>query len=715
MLAQPVFHRRRGKMDDLVAAFTKALGIEGLPMRKTAPAALALALSTSFAAAQTLDLPDNAPLPDPRPYAPMGTVAATASIPFSAGKLIQGDATVLKQGLDALASGDMAGARQARDLLKEESLDRRILSWAIAASGGAGVPSLEIAETAGILSGWPGAARLRANSERALYRENAPPREVLAAFGKTNPTTYEGAIALARAHVALGNTAAARAVLAPLWRKEKLEPSQEAAVIKEFGKVIPASDHRHRMERMLYEDRIRSAERVASLAGAQELAKAWAAVIRKEKDAEKLLDAVPAAQRSAGYFFAKARYLRRSEKYRKAADVLLSAPHDTTMLVDPDEWWFERRALSRELLDLNDAKSAYRIAAGHAGGTPTSRADAEFHAGWYALRSLKEPVTAARHFARIAEVAEGPISKARAYYWLGRAAEAGGPGEATKYYEQAATYGTAFYGQLAAARLGRKVIDAEYPEPSATDRKNFAAREAVHAIERLEQTGYEELAQMLYRDLAEELASTGELTLLAQRAERRGNHYLALRVGKIAAGRGLEIGLLAHPLGAIPEQASISGAGKALAYAIARQESEFNKGAVSGVGARGLLQLMPATARMMASKSGLPYSASRLTSDASYNATLGAAYLSDQLGRFDGSYILTFVGYNAGPSRANTWMERYGDPRGKPVDAVIDWIERIPFTETRNYVQRVMENYQVYKMRLTGRFDIVDDLVDGRS
>ena len=684
-------------------------------MRKAAPAALALALSTSFAAAQSIDLPANAPLPDPRPYAPMGTVAATASIPFSAGKLIQGEATVLKQGLDALAAGDIAGARQIRDGLEENSLDRQILTWAIATSGAAGVPSVEIADAAKTLSGWPGAARLRANSEQALYRENPSPLDVLKAFGKTRPTTYEGAVALARAHKALGNDAAARAVLSPLWRTEKLKPAQEKAVIKEFGELIPASDHRHRMERMLYQDRIRSAERVASLAGAEELAKAWAAVIRREKNAEKLLDAVPAAQRSAGYFFAKARYLRRAGKYREAADVILSAPHDATMFVDPDEWWFERRALSRELLDLNDAKTAYRIAAGHSGGAPATRADAEFHAGWYALRSLKDPETAARHFARIAEIAEGPISKARSYYWLGRAAEAGGSGDARKYYEQAARYGTAFYGQLAAAHLGRKTIDAAYPEPSATDRKNFAAREPVHAIERLERTGYDELAQTLYRDLAEELASTGELTLLAQRAERRGNHHLALRVGKIAAGRGLEIGLLAHPLGAIPEQASISGAGKALAYAIARQESEFNKSAVSGVGARGLLQLMPATAKMMARKSGLPYSAGRLTSDASYNATLGAAYLSDQLGRFDGSYILTFVGYNAGPRRAIEWIERYGDPRGKPVETVIDWIERIPFTETRNYVQRVMENYQVYKMRLTGQFDIVEDLVDGRS
>ncbi|MEP2462178.1 MAG: lytic transglycosylase domain-containing protein, partial [Nitratireductor sp.] len=164
----------------------------------------------------------------------------------------------------------------------------------------------------------------------------------------------------------------------------------------------------------------------------------------------------------------------------------------------------------------------------------------------------------------------------------------------------------------------------------------------------------------------------------------------------------------------IPPSADVAEAGKALAYAVARQESEFNVAAISGAGARGLLQLLPGTARDMARKTGLAYSAARLTSDAGYNATLGAAFLDEQLARFDGSYVLTFAGYNAGPRRAAEWAERYGDPRGADIETVIDWIERIPYTETRNYVQRVMENYQVYKMQLTGRVDIERDLIRGR-
>ncbi|WP_420847926.1 lytic transglycosylase domain-containing protein [Nitratireductor luteus] len=674
--------------------------------------ALLLSLTGSVGA---FELPQSAPVPEPRPYAPLDRAAVTATIPFAtSGLLKQDDIAALKQGLDALSGGDTASARAIRDKLKPKSLDRKILAWAVALSTGHGVPSLDIAETARDLADWPGMERLRASSERALYREQPPAREVIAAFQNTQPTTYEGTVALARAHVELGDMAAARAVLSPFWRVEKLGAREEAAILREFGRIIPAADHRYRMERMLYDDRVRSAERVAKRAGGEALTKAWAAVIRNERNAGKLLDAVPADQRTAGYHFARARYLRRTERFKEAAQVVFSVDREATRAIDPDEWWFERRALSRELIDIDDAQTAYRIAAAQAGGNAATIADAEFHAGWYALRFLDNAQRAARHFSRIAEVADGPISRARAFYWLGRAAEAGSGGNAASFYGKAAAYGTAFYGQLATAKLGRARLEAAYPKPTATDRKNFSVREAVRAIDRLEKAGHQERARILYRDLAQELNSTGELALLAATAKRQGDHYLALRIGKMAAARGLDIGTLAHPIGAIPASASVTGAGKALAYAIARQESEFNAGAVSSAGARGLLQLMPSTARAVASKNGLPFSASKLTSDAGYNATLGAAYLSEQLGRFDGSYVLTFAGYNAGPSRASEWAERYGDPRGKPVDAVVDWIERIPYTETRNYVQRVMENYQVYKMRLTGQFTVEQDLVKGR-
>lgn len=625
-----------------------------------------------------------------------------------------GPVTQLKSALDAISAKDFRRARAVRDGLPRNSLDRHIIAWAIALSGDSAVSSDEIAQAAAMLPGWPGMAALRRNSERALARENPSPNIVINAFGGTKPLTTEGNMQLARAYVAQGDLKNARAVLSPFWRSSRLDASDEQAVIREFGKVIPAADHRARMEQMMFNERTASAERVAGLAGAQALQKAWAAVLKRDKNATALLDAVPNAQRNTGFYYAQAKSLRWAGKYTLAAAAMLKAPKDKASLVDPDEWWVERRVLSRELLDIGRPDLAYRVAAAHSAESPSSQADAEFHAGWYALRALKDAKTAAAHFSRIEKVSNGPISLSRANYWLGRAADSGGPGNAQTYYQRAAQYGTTFYGQLASAKLGRSTLQAAYPSPSTTDRQNYAQREAVQAIKRLEAAGHAWRADGLYRDLADQLTSPGELALLAVQAESRGNHYLALRVGKIASQRGLDIGALAHPTGAIPDSAKVSTAGKALAYAIARQESEFNPSAVSGVGARGLLQLLPGTAKEMAKKSGLAYSADRLTTDAGYNTTLGAAYLSTQLDRFDGSYVMTFAGYNAGPRRAAEWAERYGDPRGKDIDTVVDWIERIPFTETRNYVQRVMENYQVYKMRLSGSFSIASDLSKGR-
>ncbi|TIQ31760.1 MAG: lytic transglycosylase domain-containing protein [Mesorhizobium sp.] len=648
----------------------------------------------------------------------------TATIPASDAPLAPGEAqpspppasiAQLKSGLDALAGNDIAGARNARDTLPATSLDRHILAWAIALYGGDKVPSGEIADAAKMLPGWPGTIALRKNSERALYRENPLPQVVVQAFGRSQPLTPEGVMILARSQVALGNAAAARAVLVPFWRTEKLEAKDEVAFIKEFGALIPAADHRYRMERMFYAERPSSALRVAGLAGAQQLADAWAAADKGDKNAAKLLKAVPAAQRSAGYFFAEAEYLRKQQKFADAAAVLMKAPTDRDALVDPDAWWVERRVLSRELVDQGDIKTAYKIASMHAAESPASAAEAEFHAGWYALRGLNDPVTAAAHFSRIADLAQGPVSLSRAYYWLGRAAEVGGPGNAKDYFTRAAGYGTTFYGQLAGERVGLRTLNIVYPKPSAADRQSFEGREAVSAIKRLQEAGYDRYAETLYRDLAGQLTSPGELALLAVLAEKQGNHFMALKVGKIAAQRGIDVGALSHPLGVIPDSANISGSGKALAYAIARQESEFNVGAISSAGARGLLQLMPGTARQLAKKAGMTFSQMRLTTDAGYNATLGSAFLGEQLDRFNGSYVLTFAGYNAGPNRAAQWVAKYGDPRGKDVDAVVDWIERIPYTETRSYVQRVMENYEVYKMRISGKYDIVGDLVNGRS
>ncbi len=620
----------------------------------------------------------------------------------------------LQAGLDALTANDVEKAQTLRDGLAQGSLDRHILEWAIALSGSDAVPSSEIAKAAADLPGWPGLATLRNNSERALFRENPPADAVIAAFGTTKPHTAKGAAILARAYVAKGNRTAARDTLAPLWRTAKMEAADELIILSEFSTVLTPEDHFVRMQTMLYAERIGSAGRVAGLAKAGELYDAWVGAIRGSATTPALIKAVPAAaQKLAAYAFVRALYARKTAKFKEAAAMMASAPRDAASLVDPDAWWLERRIIARALLDRGEADLAYKTVSGHSAQAPASAVEAEFHAGWIALRFLKKPDIAATHFSKMLALSSKSQSASRGYFWLGRAQEAAGK-DGGDAYRRAAHFGTNFYGQLAAAKLKLSTLEVPSPIAGNDERRRFDAREAVAAIRRLEALNYGNRARALYFDLAEELENVGEIALLANQASARGDHFTALKIGKIAAARGLDVGSLTHPTGAIPTSANISGSGQALAYAIARQESEFNQGAVSKAGARGLLQLMPATARDVAKRNDIVFEPERLTSDAAYNATLGAHFLGEQIDRFDGSYILTFAGYNAGPRRSQEWIKKYGDPRGKPIDEVVDWIERIPFTETRNYVQRVMENYQVYKVRLGGSVTIEDDLRFGR-
>jgi soluble lytic murein transglycosylase len=665
----------------------------------------------------------NIPLPSPRPATGLGAETAvqpdsasaqpvsmetTGSVPVVAP--VSGS---LKQGLEAISGGSTSRALAIRAGMRDGSLEQKILSWSIALSGKSGVPSSEIARTAIDLPDWPGQETMRRNSEAALASENLTPQGVIQAFGKTRPESVTGAVLLARAYLESGNKKLANAAIAPIWRTQRLSASDEEMVMKKVGLVLTRDDHRVRMQMQFYKERAGDGMRMASLAGQTSLAKAWVAVIKNAGEARKLINAVdPSLRKDAGYLYLRIKQARREDKYKEAAKLLLSAPRDAASLVDPDEWWVERRIISREMVDLGDPATAYKLAAAHSAESPPDQAEAEFHAGWYALRFLNDKNRAAKHFQNILSASASPISQARGHYWLARAK--GGPA-AMQSYKAAAQHAGTFYGQLAAQRLGVNKLHISNPKPSAADRTRFASRDLVRAIAALEDAGYQSRADMIYRHLSESLDSPGELALLAARAEKRGNRPLALQIGKTAHQRGLEVDSVSWPIGAIPESAKIGDTGRALAYAIARQESAFNVGAVSPANAQGLLQLLPGTAKMMAKKTGQPFKPKALTTDAAYNATLGAAYLSEQLDNFGNSYILTFAGYNAGPGRVREWIGQYGDPTGKDIDTVIDWVERIPFTETRNYVMRVMENYQIYKARLSSSgLDIENDLRFGR-
>ena len=673
------------------------------PARLSRMAVLGLVLATAPGPAFSLD------------KLTTGSVGAQAGAKKSQIVNIAPASPTLKRGLDALHKGRVSEALKAREKLRPGTLERKLMAWAIAVHG-QGVDVRTLTAIANDLPDWPNTKTIRINIERALVKTMSGP-EIRAAFSQSQPESIDAATALAHAHLVAGDGPAARKAIAPVWSENVLSTAQERRILASFGSVLTRADHRSRVESLLSKKRLRGASRIAGRAGMKRLIAARAAVERKQRSAKSALAAVPASQKkSANYLFSKARYLRRKNQFTAAAKALRSIELNSIDPAAGDAIWVEQRILASDLIEAGSPKTAYSVASRNTAQSPVKRMDAEFYAGWIALRKLKAPGSAARHFQRLLTIAEAPLSRSRGHYWLGRALSANGQkGDAKQQFTKAAKFDTTFYGQLSAARIGLSAIRVSKATPTGSDRARFPKYELVQAIYKLESAEHESRAKPFYSFLAHHLDRPGELALLAARAERQGDYRTSLQVGKRAHYRGFSADTLAWPLGAIPRNTKTSGAGLPLAYAIARQESAFQIDARSSANALGLLQLLPGTAKSTARSIGIGYSRSRLVKDASYNARLGTAFLKQQMGSFGGSFVLTFAAYNAGPRRASEWINRLGDPRGRSVETVVDWIEQIPFGETRNYVMRVMENYQVYKTRLNGgKLTIERDLRVGR-
>jgi len=648
---------------------------------------------------------------------------ARAPLPPAASLAISpADLAAVKEAITLARNGKTG---QVTDLQKNigDPLARKLVEWELLRSDNNTSDYARYAAFIGANPTWPSIRLLRRRAEAMLWQEQADPAYVRAIFVKEQPTTAKGHFALARALMALGDRAGAQGQVREAWRNEALSMDLEDQVLDMFKDLLTPADHRARMDMRFYAEDVDAGLRAASRAGptAQAISKAWAAVTRKAPNTKALLEAVPAeASRDLGYIFARAQWLRREDKAAEAAELVLSVPRDVVQPINADQWWEERRLLARKLLDLGDARTAYRIARDAAApGKDLFRWEQPFTAGWIALRFLDDPAAALTHFAKVAQGTSDPTTNARAGYWQGRAAEAlGRKEEARGYYEAAARLGTAYYGQLARARLGyQDIVLRQPPELSPERRAAIAQLEIVRAAELLYAVGERELVVPFVADLGERSSDIAALAELGEVAGRNQDARCALLIGKAALRRGYALEHYAFPTFGIPEYRAIGPAvDLSLVYAIARQESTFYQGDVSTAKAVGLMQVTPEAGRETAKKFGVTYDWKRLQSDSVYNVQMGAAELGDRLEGYRGSYILTFAGYNAGPGRVREWLARYGDPRDAKIDPV-DWVERIPFSETRNYVERVLENLQVYRVRLGGgpRLMIEADLHRGAA
>jgi len=684
----------------------------------TAPATNAAAKTTSPAAPAVPAVPALAPatrqhaaLPPARKPPATAAVAATSSTS-------QADTEALENVIDLVRKHKPADATQAQAAISDP-VAKKLAEWIILRSDDNGASVERYRAFIATNPSWPSQTFLRRRIEAALWDDHRDDATVWAWFANESPLSAKGRFSLARVMIARGDRANAERLVREAWQNDSMSEDTENAALDLFGALLTPGDHKARMDFMLYGSEQDAALRAAKRLGANQvaLAKARIAAYRKASNTKALLDAVPhELHGDPGYIFSKIQLLRREEKFAEAAQLMLGAPKDPGRLYNLDEWWIERRLLSRKMLDVGERRTAYLIARDAAlPARDIYKTEQEFTAGWIALRFLTDPATAAQHFSRIGVGSANPTALARAGYWQGRAAEAAGRSqEARAAYTAAAAQSTSYYGQLARAKLGLPQIDLN-GAPAARGR-GIERLEIVRAVQLLYALDERDIALPIFGDMGEN-GDPDALVGLGELASRNGDARGMLLLGKAALNRGLPFDFYAYPVSGIPPFKSIGPeVEQSIVFAIARQESAFNPNVVSPANAYGLMQVTPDAGKYVCKKYGASFDLGRLKTDPVYNAALGAAELGGLIEDYRGSYIMTFAAYNAGRGSVKKWIERYGDPRDPKVDAV-DWVELIPFSETRNYVQRIMENLQVYRARFGGgtRLQIEADLHRGAS
>jgi soluble lytic murein transglycosylase len=650
---------------------------------------------------------------------------AVARVPLPierpAGASLPTDLGVAKQALELIRKSKLKDAAALAASISDP-VAHKLIEWALLRSSDSPAGFERYAAFLGANPDWPGAL-LRRRAEARLWQERHDGTTVRRFVGK-EPASSVGRLALARGLMNEGDRDGAAREVRAVWQSAELSAEMESAVRDTFTDMLSRADDVARMDRRLGAKDFSAAMRAAKRAGDDRVAIVKACIAAEAKSAKggALLDAVSAeARMDLGYTLCRLHWLMRNdapgsnlhgrivtpkEDLATAVKLVLAASPEDLQRQDTDEWWRERRALARKLIDLGDAATAYQVVRQSAPpANPYYRAEFHFMAGWIALRFLADPAAALTHLIHIDDGATDPVLLARAAYWRGRAAEAAGErGEMRAQYEVAARYPTAYYGQLARARLGIDGIALRPPPQSV----NVDASEALHAADVLYAIGERDLVLHFASDLAEESSDSALIAGLGELTARYHDARAMLMIGKTALARGFPLDQYAFPDIGVPSYNPIGPeVDRCIVYSIARTESGFDQRDRSSANAVGLMQVTPEAGHDTAKRVGVAYSWDRLVSDPVYNTQMGAAEVAALLKEYRGSHIMTFAGYNAGRGRVQQWVAQHGDPRDPGVDAV-DWVERIPFAETRNYVQRVMENLQAYRARFDANTAVPD-------
>jgi soluble lytic murein transglycosylase len=626
----------------------------------------------------------------------MGLVVGVAR----ADLLSPADHQIYHSAFAAAKSGNFAAAERDARLAKDPLLGK-VLLWLDLTHGGSGVSFGDVADFITKNPDWPGQITLRQRAEEAIA--GVSDTTLRDWFARFKPVTPYGRLREADLMISAGQRAAGINQIRDVWINADLSAFDEKSILQRYPGVMRTEDHIKRLDRLVWDGETDAAKRIMVRVPQDYrlLADARLKLAAFQPGVERAVAKVPPQlQNDPGLLYERLRWHRRKEMYDAALDVLLNPPKD---LGRPAAWWTERQTLVRHALADGKPALAYKLVTTKNGLTDgPAHADAEFLAGWIALRFMHDPKTAYDHFVSLYKTVKMPVSLARGAYWAGRAAEASKMQQlAVTWFGTAAEQPTTYYGQLAALRIdgGGPPRAIPEPKPLPDEIAQFQKRELVRVIEELVEIGETDRVKHFQNHLSELAKTPAEHAMIAMLAESTGRLDLSVAAAKRAGYAGVPLINHGYPLLDMPKTGE---AERPLVLAVTRQESAFESDALSRTGARGLMQLMPATASQVAKARQIPYSVERLSTDPHYNLAIGRAYLDDLLDRFSGSYVLAIAAYNAGPARVHQWMDSFGDPRTKAID-VIDWIEAIPFPETRNYVQRVLENLQVYRLRLGGR------------
>jgi len=667
-------------------------------------------IATSLAAALALFAPAPESLvPQATPYsavAPQGSQART---------LNDQDTALFRQGLEQARARDVVGTRATAAQIGDP-VARKLVEWALLDTSAGQLPYSDLAAAQTSFAGWPRSDSRRAAAEKALDLAYAGPDAAFALFARSPPATAEGAVALADAMEQRGRRDEARALITEWWRTRSFDEPVQSRILTRWGGWLTQADHEARLNMLLLGPHGPATRALTQLVSPERRAVAEAAMALRSAYSPDAVVAglTPAQAMDPAVALERVRILRSQSRQSEGFALLSALPPAPTHDAGQDTLWSERRNYFLDALERRNWRAAYDAMAGHGFQSGDRMVDAEFFAGWVALTKLDDPAQAARHFEVLRQSSSTPITQGRALYWLGRAAEAqGNTPTAVQHYRAGAQHIQSFYGQLAAEKAGLTTLTLPAdPVPTAGERAAFEANELVRALRILGETGETSLFRVFAYQLDDDLPTAADLALLMDLSRAYGEGFTAMMVGRAASQRGFLMPERQYPV-RIPPQ--VAGAAPLeFTLAITRQESSFDPRARSHADARGMMQFLPSTASMVARQLGMSYSADRLW-DPDYNMTLGSYHLGDLMNRFGGSMLLTAVGYNAGPARPPQWVDRCGDPRGGQVDPV-DFIECAPFTETRNYMMRVMENMGIYKARLNGgsaTLTLSDDLRRG--